>query len=95
MTNIEELYKKYPDVKREVEEYLEENIVLWKYDPDDWKGFDRWGDIREPREEIETFLYCIQKHDQFLEEHGEITREECLRRMEIIDYYIDFWPCEM
>ena len=83
-TNIEDIYKKYPDVKVEIEQ----NLKFWSdpetYDPNEQGCFDAWMRIYDGRTDLYNFLYALSDYDGFLLKQNEIAPEDYTRREDVI-----------
>ena len=83
-TNIEDIYKKYPDIKIEIEQ----NIKFWgdpeTYDENEQGCFDAWVRIHDSRTDLYNFLYSISDYDGFLLKQNEITPEDYERSENVI-----------
>ena len=83
-TNIEDIYKKYPEVKEEVEGH----IKFWgdpeTYDPSEQGCFDAWSRVYDGRTDLYNFLYALSDYDGFLLKQNEITPEDYMKSEAVI-----------
>lgn len=83
-TNIEDIYKKYPEVKVEVDQ----NTMFWSdpetYDPNEQGCFDAWCRVYDSGGELYNFLYALSDYDGFLLKNNEITPEDYMRSEGVI-----------
>jgi|TARA_B110000467_G_C18272645_1_gene453412 hypothetical protein len=83
-TNVEDIYKRYPEVKEEVDQ----NTKFWSdpetYDPNEQSCFDCWTRVHDSRTELYNFLYALSDYDGFLLKNNEITPEDYMRSEAVI-----------
>ena len=83
-TNVEDIYKKYPEVKAEVDG----NAMFWgdpeTYDPNEQGCFDVWVRVYDSSSELYNFLYALSDYDGFLLKNNEITPEDYMRSEAVI-----------
>jgi hypothetical protein len=83
-TNIEDIYKRYPDVKVAVEQNIKFFSDPETYDPAEEGCFDSWGRFYDDRDELYNFLYALSDYDGFLLKQNEITTEDYERSEKVI-----------
>ena len=77
-TNIEDIYKKYPEAKVQVEK----NMIQYgnsTYDPEEESCFDSWLRIADCDTELYQFLYILSDYDGFLLKENEITPADYMK----------------
>lgn len=77
-TNIEDIYKKYPEAKTQIEN----NIIEYSnftYDTKEQSCFDSWLRISDCDTELYQFLYILSDYDGFLLKENEITPEDYMK----------------
>lgn len=83
-TNIDDIYKRYPEVKVEVDQ----NIKFWgdpeTYDPTEQGCFDAWCRCYDGRTDLYNFLYSLSDYDGFLLKQNEITPKDYMRSEAVI-----------
>ena len=83
-TNIDDIYKRYPEVKVEVDG----NTRFWgdpeTYDPNEQGCFDAWYRCYDGRTDLYNFLYSLSDYDGFLLKNNEITPEDYMRSEAVI-----------
>jgi len=83
-TNIDDIYKRYPEVKVE----QDANMMFWgdesTYDPDEESCFDRWVRIVDSDTELYQFFYALSDYDGWLLKQNETTPEDYMRSETVI-----------
>jgi len=72
-TDINEVYKKYPEAKATNDMNLEMFGSDEHYDPEEIGCFDRWMKVEDAQTELYNFFYALADFDGFLLKHNEIT----------------------
>ena len=83
-TNIEDIYKRYPAAKEDIEGNIEFYSDPKSYDPDEQSCFDTWMRLYDSDGELYNFLYSLSDYDGFLLKENEIVPEDYMRREEVI-----------
>jgi hypothetical protein len=83
-TNIEDIYKRYPDVKVAVEQNIKFFSDPETYDPNEEGCFDAWARVYDGRTDLYNFLYALSDYDGFLLKQNEITPEDYERSEKVI-----------
>jgi len=79
-TNIEDIYNRYPSVRKLAKETLEFYSSEATYDPNEESCFDRWVRIYDSGTDLYNFLYALSDYDGFLLKENEILPEDYIRR---------------
>jgi len=79
-TNIEDIYNRYPSVRKLAKESLEFYMSDATYDPNEESCFDRWVRIYDSGTDLYNFLYALSDYDGFLLKENEIIPEDYIRR---------------
>ena len=83
-TNIDDIYKRYPEVKVE----HDANMLFWgdesTYDPDEESCFDKWVRVVDSDTELYHFLYALSDYDGWLLKQNETTPEDYVRSEVVI-----------
>ena len=62
-TNIEDIYNRYPSVRKLAKETLEFYSSEATYDPNEESCFDRWVRIYDSGTDLYNFLYALSDYD--------------------------------
>ena len=83
-TNIDDIYKRYPEVKVE----HDANMLFWgdesTYDPTEESCFDRWVRVVDSDTELYHFFYALSDYDGWLLKQNETTPEDYMRSEAVI-----------
>jgi len=72
-TDINEVYRRYPEAKATNDMNLEMFGSDEHYDPEEIGCFDRWMKVEDAETELYNFFYALADFDGFLLKHNEIT----------------------
>jgi hypothetical protein len=78
-TDIEEVYRRYPEAKISNDQNMELFGEEEFYDPHEQSCFDRWMKVDDAETELYNFFYSLADYDGFLLKNNEITPFDYMR----------------